>query len=434
MKRSKIIIAVLLLIAVAYIWHIKPIKVKTGYQPYFARLNAAVKAYQPGASAGIIDLDRLDHNVDVVKAQLGADFKLRIVTKSLPSLDLLKYLMDRGRTNRLMVFSEPYIAEILGHFNADSLDLLLGKPLPAEALPRLSLYPGWASINWLVDTKQRLNEYLAYARKTNTPLKISLEIDVGLHRGGFETPAEMGEAIRIIKDNSQYLALTGLMGYDGHVPYVPFYIYKDKAVRKAFVNVQQAYSTFTDELKKYYPPAFINTLTFNSGGSNTYFYYPQYKNITPVNEVAMGSGFLCPYNFSELPAIGHQPALFLSSPVGKKIETSKLPFAEKISPVVYMWDPNLKVSYYMLGGGWPGVEAAPAGLKKNSFWDENDEGYSNLLPNQSLLSSSDDNNVQVGDFVFYHAWEGDGMLVFRKVLLYRQGKIVGEWETYKGGN
>ena len=88
----------------------------------------------------------------------------------------------------------------------------------------------------------------------------------------------------------------------------------------------------------------------------------------------------------------------------------------------------------MLGGGWPGEPVAPAGLKKNYFWDENDLGYSNLLPNQAILSSSDENNLHVGDFVFSHAWEGDGMLAFKQIELYRQPKIVGEWDTYKGGN
>ena len=57
-----------------------------------------------------------------------------------------------------------------------------------------------------------------------------------------------------------------------------------------------------------------------------------------------------------------------------------------------------------------------------------------MLPNQSTLSSSDENNINVGDFVLTHAWEGDGMLCFSKLELYRDGKIVGEWKTYKEGN
>jgi D-serine deaminase-like pyridoxal phosphate-dependent protein len=434
MRKLKIIIYCVLIGACIYLVSIKPRKVSCNYPPYFNTLNQALKAQHPGASAGIIDLDRLDSNMLCVRNILGKDFKLRLVTKSLPSLDLLRYLMQAGNTNRLMVFSEPFIAEILNNCNADSLDILLGKPLPAEVLPRLSVNKGFSAINWLVDTKERLNQYLAFAKKDSMPLKISLEIDVGLHRGGFETMQQFDEAIEIIQQNKQYLQLTGLMGYDGHVPYVPFYVNKQRAINKAFVNVQNSYTQFVEELKKHYYPAYISTLTFNGGGSHTYYYYPKFKNLTPVNDIAMGSGFLAPEQFSDLNKLGHKAALFLSSPVLKKIESSLLPHAEKISPLVNLWDPNLKVSYYMLGGGWPGEPVAPAGIKKNYFWDENDLGYTNLLPNQSILSSSDENNLNVGDFVFYHAWEGDGMLSFNKIELYRQGKIVGEWNTYKGGN
>ena len=434
MRKLKMIIALLLIVGIAYVIIIKPRKVKSEYQPYFAQLNTALRAQRGGASAGIIDLDRLDNNMAVVRKTLGNDFKLRIVTKSLPSIELLKYLMDKGNTNRLMLFSEPFIGEVLTSLNPDSVDILLGKPIPADTFARLTEKKGWTTVNWLVDTKQRLNEYIAIARQKDTLVRLSLEIDVGLHRGGFETPAELGEAVEIIKRNGKYVKLTGLMGYDGHVPFVPFYINKDRTIKKAFVKTQNLYTRFVEELKKHYDAQYISTLTFNSGGTRTYFYYPGYKSITPVNDIAMGSGFLCPAQFPELLALGHQPALFLSSPVLKKIETSKLPHAEKLSPLVNFWDPNLKVSYYMLGGGWPGEPVAPAGIKKNYFWDENDLGYSNLLPNQAILSSSDENNLNVGDFVFSHAWEGDGMLVFKQIELYRQPKIVGEWDTYKGGN
>lgn len=418
----------------AYVAEIKPRKAKCSYDPYFAGLNAALKADRGGASAGIIDLDRLDSNVQLVCRALGNDYKLRLVAKSLPSLDLLRHLMQVGNTNRLMVFSEPFIAELLQNFPADSLDVLLGKPLPVEALPRLSVYPGWKTINWLIDTKQRLNDYLAFAKQTHSTLLVSLEIDVGLHRGGFETPQQLSEAVGIIKDNSAYLRLTGLMGYDGHVPYVPFYINKDRAIRKAFADVQKTYAQFTDVLKRAYDAQAFRSFTLNSGGSRTYFYYPDCKGKTPVNDIAMGSGFLAPSTFPELIKIGHQPALFLSSPILKKIASAKLPLAEKLSPIVDFWDPNLKVSYFMLGGGWPGEQVAPAGLQKNRFWEENDKGYSNLLPNQSILSSSEENDLHVGDFVFYHAWEGDGMLCFKKLILFRKGKIAGEWNTYDGGN
>ena len=434
MKRVKLIISVILIIVAAYLLYIKPHKVTCTYPDYFAAMNTALKATYGGESASVIDLNRLDHNVDVVTRKLGDKYKLRLVAKSLPSLDLLNYLMSKAHTNRLMVFSEPFITEILQNCNADSLDILLGKPLPVEALGRLSEIKGWNTINWLVDTKERLNEYLVFAKRKNTRIKISLEINVGLQRGGFESTQQLAAAVDILKADSAYLELSGLMGYDGHVPFVPFYINKDRAIDEAFTKVQESYGAFVDELKKHYDAGFVRSLTFNSGGSRTYFYYPDYKEYTPVNEIAMGSGFLAPAEFPELQKLGHQPALFLCSPVLKKLESAKLPHAEKISPLVNWWNPNLKVSYFLLGGGWPGDLVAPKGIQKNPFWDQEGKNYSNLLPNQSICSSSDESHLNVGDFVFSHAWEGDGMLCFNRILLYRQNKITGSWKTYKGGN
>ena len=434
MKRVKVIISVFIVLLLVYLVVIKSKKVSSDYQANFRLLNAELKAQQPGAGNGIIDLDALDNNLDTVVKKLGNDFKLRLTAKSLPSIDLLKYLMEKGHTNRLMVFSEPFIAEILTRFDGDSIDMLLGKPLPVEALTRLKAYNGWNNISWLIDTKERLNEYLTFAKRENVKLKLSVEIDVGLHRGGFQTTSELADIIKTLQQNEQYLQLTGLMGYDGHVPHVPFYINKATAIQNVFIQAQQCYTAFVDELKKYYSAGFISTLTFNGGGSKTYFYYPQFKNITPVNEIAMGSGFLAPEEFRELLLLGHKPALYLASPVLKKIETAKLPFAEKLTPLIDLWDPNLKVSYYLMGGGWAGEPVAPAGLKKNPFWDSSDKGIMNLLPNQSLLCSSDQNDLHVGDFVFYYPWEGDGMLAFKQVILVRQNKIIGRWETYRGGN
>ncbi len=424
-------LAVLLLV---YLVIIKPKKVSSAYQPNFEQLNTELKAHHAGASAGIIDLDALDHNLNFVTSRLGDNFKLRLTAKSLPSIELLKYLMEKGHTNRLMVFAEPFIAELLTRFDGDSLDMLLGKPLPVEAVGRLKVYKGWNNISWLIDTKERLNEYLLFAKREDIKLKLAVEIDVGLHRGGLQTTEELADVIKTLQQNTQYLQLTGLMGYDGHVPYVPFYINKEKAIKKAFVNVQHNYTAFVDELKKHYDAKFISTLMFNGGGSKTYFYYPEFKNITPVNDIAMGSGFLAPTEFPELLELGHKPALYLAGPVLKKIETGKLPHAEILTGMVDLWNPNLRESYFLLGGGWAGDPIGPTGLRKNPFWDSDDKNFMNQLPNQALLCSSDQSNLQVGDFVFYQPWEGDGMLEFKQLVLLRQNKIIGEWETYRGGN
>ncbi len=434
MKKWTKFLWLLLVLVVLVLVYKKPAKVACRYSPYFEQLNRALQESYPGSSHALLDLNRLDSNIAAVQQQLGDRFQLRLVAKSLPSAQLLQYLMERAQTNRLMVFSEPFIADLLDTFPADSLDILLGKPLPAAAAARLSQHKNWQTIRWLIDTDARLQEFLTLAQQKDTLLHIALEINVGLQRGGFDTPEKMTKVLQLIKAHPRHLQLHGLMGYDGHVPYVPFYIQREKAIRQAFAKTQHTYNDFVRALKPYYTPEELRKMTFNSGGSRTYFFYKEYVDTMYVNDIAMGSGFLAPAQFPELADYGHQPALYLVSPVLKKIETSLLPHAEKISPLVNWWNPNLQVSYFMTGGGWPGDVVAPDGIQKNGFWDSGEKGYANLLPNQSILSSSDDSRLAVNDFVFTHPWEGDGMLCFSRLLLYRNGKITGEWATYDGGN
>jgi hypothetical protein len=69
-------------------------------------------------------------------------------------------------------------------------------------------------------------------------------------------------------------------------------------MKREFISIQKKYQTFIDELSSIYNISFINSLSFNGGGSKTYFYYQEFKNITPVNDIAIGSVFLMPEQFS----------------------------------------------------------------------------------------------------------------------------------------
>lgn len=431
-KRSILLVLLLVFIVLAYL---KPSKQQVFYTSYFQQLNAALQQSNKSASCAIIDIDSLDNNIKAVQQQLGDKFHLRLVTKSLPSFALLDYLMLHTQSNKLMVFSEPFIDAVLTKYDADSLDILLGKPLPIDAIKRLAAkHQKWNTFHYLVDTEKRLHEYIEFAKQQHTNIHLALEINVGLQRGGFDSPEKLAVAVKYIKANQNIVQCSGLMGYDGHVPYVPFYINKENEIKKSFTKTQETYNAFVKVLFQSYSKAEVSKMILNSGGSRTYFYYKNYTDTMSVNDIAIGSAFLAPSSFPELTTHGHHAALYLASPILKKIPSSQLPNAVALSPFINWWNPNLKVSYFMIGGGWPGNIVAPNGIQKNSFWEKEGKGYTNLLPNQSILSSSIDNHLQVDDFVFSQAWEGDGMLCFSKVLLYKKKKIIGNWLTYTGAN
>lgn len=332
-------------------------------------------------------------------------------------------------------YDESFVTELLHGFG-DTADILMGKPIPPQAARRLLLADTNArGIQWLVDTPERLFGYAEVARSMQVRLNINLEIDVGLRRGGARDTTELLHLIEILAAHPNSLRFTGLMGYDGHVPYAPSFIgSQEAAVEEEFAAVQTLYNNFVEAARTAHPELFTEPLMFNSGGSKTYFRYGDGLTDTVVNDIAMGSGFLAPASFDDLHAKGHRPALYVASPVSKRINPGELPFVKGFQPWLAAWDPNMEVTFVMLGGGWPGDPVSPPGLRENSFLSSGSGGIRNLLSNQAILLGSEEIPLTAGDFIFFQPWEGDALVLVDSVWLLRNGKIVGQWPTYRGGN
>lgn len=79
------------------------------YSDYFRALNRELKDHGTMRPVMLIDLDRLDHNIDVVMQSVQRAGKhLRLVEKSLPAPGLLTYIAKRAGTQRLMSFHQPF--------------------------------------------------------------------------------------------------------------------------------------------------------------------------------------------------------------------------------------------------------------------------------------------------------------------------------------
>ena len=111
---------------------IRKIAKKTGrHNPYFQRLNALMRERGPGHPVLVLDLDILDSNIDELKNRMGDMERFRLVVKSLPSPELIRYILGKTRTGKLMVFHRPFLNLAAAEFT--EADILLGKPLPIQA-------------------------------------------------------------------------------------------------------------------------------------------------------------------------------------------------------------------------------------------------------------------------------------------------------------
>ena len=380
---------------------------------YFQHLNETLQQAGVGRPAILLDLDRLDHNISLVNQQFlqgdpACRFRLRLVVKSLPSAELLDYIYKQTSSTAMMVFHQPYIPWALHAF--PDADILLGKPMlraaAAESIGRID-QGSLQRIQWLVDTEATIDAYESLAHATGLQLRVNVEIDVGLGRGGADSPDTLRKMLLKLK-SSRLLRFSGLMGYDAHIPYLK------APIATAFVSVIQRYGEFYSAAREVFPDA--DSLSLNSGGSQTWPLYAQFD-AGPVNDISIGSAFVKPARFSRLE--DHQPALFIASPTLKQFPRWRL---SKRSP-------HLDTTSVIYGGGWPAAILWPNGLQASAVDDAPNE---NLMPNQSQYFKPHQLKHGVGDFVFFHPYQSDAMFQFEDILVLRDKKIVDCWHPIPG--
>ncbi|TGK01910.1 alanine racemase [Leptospira langatensis] len=414
-----------LLIAVIAIFLAKPKDNGAGYSDYFQKLNQELRSSGPGKPIVLLDLDRLDANLKVLKEKIQPPLQYRVVVKSLPSLDLLRYIVRETGSKRLMVFHSGDLIMLLGDPEFQKFDILLGKPMPVAALSDIyskTKKENFQKVQWLSDTSSRIEQYLDFAKKKDLKLRLNLEIDIGLHRGGFADPEASLQGLELIHKNPDRLQFSGYMGYEPHVASVPV-IFGDKvsAMEGSLVESLQRYSSHIELGKRKYPELFGSDLTFNGGGSKTYKFYQ--KHIGVVNDVSLGSALVKPTDFDVDSLEEHTPAVFIATPVLKRLEGTKIPFLESISFLFPLWDPNQELTYFIYGGAYSAKKESPKGLQDNSLFGAS--------TNQGILNGSKATRLQPDDYVFFRPTQSEKVMAeMGEIHLLRGSKLFGIWKCF----
>lgn len=382
---------------------------------YFKQLNLDLKKQGIATPQLIVDEAALKQNIQHVQIRLAhaQHLKARLVVKSLASLDLLKLLSEQIDTQRFMVFHQPHIISILENF-ADA-DILLGKPMPAQVVHQFfEQYIEWstAKIQWLIDTKVRLQQYLEIAKKYSICLDINIEIDVGLHRGGVQSTQQFTEILALIQQYPQYLKLSGLMGYDAHVTKVPAIIKKPEL---AYQSSQQTYANYQQLIQKQFPTLWHDELCFNGGGSPTFSFH---TTESVCNDLSFGSMLLKPSDFDHDFLQALQPAVWIAAPVLKV-----LPFTQLPSMAVLDKLPHKCKALFIYGGYWMANYVYP------------DQAHTHVLygrsSNQELINVPKNCDTQVDDFVFLRPTQSEAIIPqFTNLMLYKQNRFE-SWQTFR---
>nr|WP_165665139.1 DSD1 family PLP-dependent enzyme [Pseudomonas otitidis] len=392
------------------------------YSDYFARLNRELKAQGPMHPVMLIDLDRLDHNIDVVMQSVRrAGKSLRLVEKSLPSPQLLDYIAKRAGTQRLMSFHQPFLNHDAERFPES--DILLGKPLPVRAAQLFyeahrGPFDPARQLQWLLDTPERLAQYLALAKALNIRMRINIELDVGLHRGGVQDTAGLGRMLDLIGANPQHLEFAGFMGYDPFVGMgVPGILGSPEAL---FAKVMTLYDGFVDYARTQHPTLWRPDLTLNTAGSPSYRMHERERT---SSEVSVGSALLKPTHY-DLPSLEeHQPAAYIATPVLKSTGAVRIPALDGKSALFSWWDPNQRETFFIYGGNWMAEPESPTGLQFNGLYGRSS--------NQEMINGSHAVGLGVDDQVFLRPTQSESILLqFGDLLAVRDGRIVEQWPVY----
>lgn len=382
---------------------------------FFQQLDQDLKKHAHGLPKLIVDHQALQQNIQYIQRQLShaAHLKPRLVVKSLACLDLLKLLSTQLQTQRFMLFHLPQLLTILEHFSA--ADVLLGKPMPARAVCEFyQQHRQWAEakIQWLVDTSERLLQYLAIAQQFAIQLKINIEIDVGLHRGGVQSNLALIQMLTIIQDHPQYLSFSGLMGYDAHVTKLPKII---KKVAVAYQQSQTMYLNYKNLIREQFLDLLQHELCFNGGGSPSFNLHIQQS---VCNDLSFGSMLLKPSDFDAESLKVLQPALWIATPVLKVLPSTQLPGMPFFNQL-----PQRSKALFIYGGYWMADYVYPTGSHPHALYGRSS--------NQELVNVPKNCNIAVDDYVFLRPTQSEVIISQFAQLHCYQNRTFVAWNTFR---
>ena len=384
------------------------------HDAYFSSLNEALKRDGPGRPVMLVDVARMERNIDLLAESVGGDKTYRVVVKSLPSVELLRRVVERAGTHALMVFHEPFLTAAASAF--PHADVLFGKPMPVAAAetfygkPRHRDFDPASQVQWLIDTPERLAQYQALARRLGVHMRVNVEIDVGLHRGGLPEPEALSPLLATIREDPAHLSFAGFMGYESHIAGLGAPL--DHPAVQAVLG---RYRGFIDRARD--DGARLAGATFNGAGSHTLRIYE--KDDT-MNDLAAGSAVVKPSGFDTRHLESHRPALFIAAPVLKRYDSLVVP-GDTDTRLRSWWDPNMRRVYYIYGGYWKANPVSPPGMHAPLYRSTNQQPF--------VASAATD--LAVDDYLFLRPTQSEHvMLQFGDLLAVRDGQLAERWPVF----
>ncbi|WP_433941819.1 amino acid deaminase/aldolase [Paenibacillus lautus] len=370
----------------------------------------------------LVDLDMLDDNAEAIALAAGGK-KVRLASKSIRSVDVLNRILRSNPIFQGIMCYTAAEAVFLAEQGFD--DLLLGYPQwqPEAIRSIVNLVGEGRSITLMVDSVEHVEHIEQFAKQQRIVIPLCIDMDMsvqyaGLHFGVWRSPVRSWEGMypvveRIIR--STWLRLDGIMGYEAQVAGVG-----DNAAKKRMKNTMVRWlknRSIVEAAKRRKEAverlaAMDLRLRFvNAGGTGS---LDSSREEAWVTEITAGSGFYSPGLFDHYASFRYKPAAAYA------VEVVRIPKAGIVT---------------CMGGGYTASGTAdrdklampylPSGLKLFPL-----EGAGEV---QTPLRLPAHVELGLGDPVFFrHAKAGELCERFKVLYAVSQGRIVGEYATYRG--
>ena len=261
-----------------------------------------------------LDIQSLQKNIERLSS-LSGQKQIRIATKSIRSLDVLKMLKNvLGHKFRgLMTYD---LREAIWLAEKGFEDILMGYPhFDAPSLEIIHKSKSLRSkITLMVDSKKHLSHLRHYSNlRLCVDLDMSLKfpgLNFGVFRSSKKKVNEIPEILDEIKKSPHQLY--GLMGYEAQIAGVPDrHGILTPLVKLLKVRSQKKIISFRANAKNLCDG--INF--FNGGGTGSIFFTVSDPSI---DEITIGSGFYCPTLFDHYKNLNLTPSIYFSLPVVRK--------------------------------------------------------------------------------------------------------------------
>jgi D-serine deaminase-like pyridoxal phosphate-dependent protein len=370
-----------------------------------------------------VDLNLLDKNIEIIIQRNTLSKNIRLATKSIRSIDILKYIFSKSEIFKGLMAYDAREAAMLSVKGFD--DILIAYPEVDERKIQdciIEIQKG-KQIIFMIDQIAHLQILQKIAKKNNCRIPICIDIDLsstfpfiyfGVYRSSIKTINDVENIIQKIQEYEN-LKLVGIMGYEAQIAGLGDNFVNEKiksAIIKFLKKISlKSISKKRNEIQNLLQKKNINIQWHNGGGTGSIETTTKDAGIT---EVTVGSGFFQSHLFDNYTNFKHYPS------AGFVLQITRKP------------TPNIITCN---GGGYIASGATNANKLPKPYMPYGlslikDEGAGEV---QTPLLLKQNMNLNIGDLVFFrHAKAGELCEHFNELYLLRNGKVENIVKTYRG--